>query len=111
MKLESVVVKKVKEFLEVRGCLLACFNSNGYPDRMVIPPKGIPIFFIEFKRHTKGKYKATDGQLSIAAEMIERGHKYLFVYNDSDWETELKEILGEHIPKSKETEMEKEFGF
>ena len=51
--LEKVIEKKVCDYAKQHGCLVYKFTSparRSVPDRLFIPPRGLPCFFIEFKR-------------------------------------------------------------
>ena len=90
--LESKFKSSVTTFLESHGCLLAHFNSKDWPDHLVVPPAPLPIFFIEYKRHSNNKYKATDGQLEKIKEIKEKGKVAILLHSDEDWERLLRPL-------------------
>lgn len=103
MQLESKVTEEVVKYLKKKGCEIACFNSNNWPDRLVVP-RNAPMFFIEFKRSTEGNYGATDGQLDKMQKIKERGHTAILIYGNLSWKKTIDKLLNNKVKIEKKTE-------
>ena len=96
---ESAFQLEVKTYLDKHDCELFHSSTVGMPDLGVIAP-GI-IFFLEIKRHSKNKYKATDAQLDKMRKIKERGHQALILSSDMNWQQKIDNIL--KSPKTSQT--------
>ena len=96
---ESNFQREVKEYLELNDCILFHSKTVGMPDLGVIA-HGI-VFFLEIKRHSKNKYKATDAQLKKQKEIRDRGHFSKIITSDMNWQHEIEKII-DTVKKPKE---------
>ena len=108
--LESKFKQQVTRFLKAHGCETGHFMSKDWPDHLVIPRSGLPMFFVEYKRHSQNKYKLTDGQMHKIEQIKKRGKSILVLTSDMDWKAELLPYVKKMKGKIKGEEKEGETG-
>lgn len=98
--LEKDIEKKVCDFAKQLGCLVYKFTSpsrRSVPDRLFIMPRGLGVFFIEFKRRGE---KPTPGQAIEIAKIKANGASVFIVDNVVDGKLLVHDMLKQQVQYS-----------
>ncbi len=94
MELERKLEERCCEKIEIRDGMalkVKVLGLRGFPDRLILLPKGI-VFFVEFKRRKTGRLSAQQKKFRIWLAKL--GFSVYVIDNDEDFDHALAQEIG-----------------